>query len=52
MLHFNTSDIGLRLLEIFQFFQCGERHYTSESDVYIRPILTYKDGPRTERVNG
>ena len=27
------------------------RLYTSESDVYRRQILTYKDGPRTERVN-
>ena len=24
----------------------------SESDVYRRQILTYKDGPRTQRVNG
>ena len=37
-----------------------DRLYTSESDVYIRQILsykegrqklTYKDGPRTDRVN-
>ena len=28
-----------------------DRLYTSESDVYIRQILTYKDDPRTERVN-
>ena len=28
----------------------GDRLYTSESDVYRRQILTYKDGPRTERV--
>ena len=27
------------------------RLYTSESDVYRRQILTYKDGPRTARVN-
>ena len=33
------------------FFQCGDRLYTSESDVYRRQILTYKDGPRTEGVN-
>ena len=26
------------------------RLYTSEYDVYRRQILTYKDGPRTERV--
>ena len=30
-------------------FQCGDRLYTSESDVYSRQILKYKDGPRTER---
>ena len=39
--------MGLRLLEIFQFFQYGDRFYTSESDFYRRQILTYKDGPRT-----
>ena len=38
-------------LEIFQFFQCGDRLYTPESDVSIRQILTYGDGPRTEKVN-
>ena len=31
-------------------FQSGGRLYTSESDVYRRQILTYKDGPRTEIV--
>ena len=31
-------------------FQCGGRLYTSESDVHRRQILTYKDGPRTERI--
>ena len=40
----------LRSLEIFYFFPCGDRLYTPESDVYRRQILTYKDGPRTERV--
>ena len=39
----------LRPLEILEFFQCGNRFYTSESDVYRRHILTYKDDPRTER---
>ena len=29
---------------------CGDRLYTSESDVYWRQILTYKYCPRTERV--
>ena len=43
--------MGLRPLEIFNFFQCEDRLYTSESDVYRRQILTYKDGPRTERVD-
>ena len=37
--------MGLRPLEIFSFFQCGDRLYTSESDVYRRQILTYKDVP-------
>ena len=41
----------LRPLELFQFFQCGDCLYTSESDVYRRQIMTYKDGPRTERVS-
>ena len=31
-------------------FQCGDRLCTSESDVYRRQILTYKVGPRAERV--
>ena len=31
-------------------FQCGDRLYTSESDVNRRQILTYKIGPRAERV--
>ena len=34
----------------YWFFQCGDRLYKSESDVYRRQILTYKDGPRTEKV--
>ena len=34
----------------YQPFQCGNRLYTSESDVCRRQILTYKDGPRTERI--
>ena len=38
-------------LEIFEFVQRGDRLYTSESDVYGRQILTYKDGSRAERVN-
>ena len=31
--------------------KCVARLYTSESDVYRRQILTYKEGPRAERVN-
>ena len=41
----------LRLVELFYFFQSGDRLYTSKSDVYRRQILTYKEGPRAERVN-
>ena len=40
----------LRSLEIFEFFQRGDRLYASESDVYRRQILTHKDGPRAGRV--
>ena len=29
----------------------GDRLYTSESDVCGRQILTYKDGPHTEKFN-
>ena len=39
--------MGLRPLLIFYFFQRGDRLYTSESDIYRRQILTYRDGPRT-----
>ena len=45
---FETYVMGLRPLEIFQFFHCGL--YTPESDVCRRQFLTYKDDPRTERV--
>ena len=31
-------------------FQCGDRLYTSDSDVCRRQILTYKYSPRAERV--
>ena len=34
----------------FYFFQRWDRLYTPESAVYRRYILTYKDGPRAERV--
>ena len=43
--------MGLRPLEICSFFQCGDRLYTSESAVYRRQILTYKDGSRAESLS-
>ena len=49
-LHLNIYVMGLRPLKMLKFFQCGDRLYTSRSDVYRRQILTYKDGPRIERV--
>ena len=42
--------MGLWPLEIIHFFQCGDRLYTSESDVYRRQTLTHKDDPRAERL--
>ena len=33
-----------------KFFQCGDRIYTSESDVYRRQIMISKDGPCAKRV--
>ena len=44
--------MSLRPVEIFYFFPCGGRLYTSESAVYKRQILMYKDGARAERVKG
>ena len=35
---------------IRNIFILPDRLYTSESDVYRRQILTYKDAPRAERV--
>ena len=46
----NNYVMGLRQLEIFLLLQLGERLFTSESDVFSRQILTYKDGPRAGRV--
>ena len=37
--------MGLLIINISFFFQCVDRIYTSESDIYRRHILTYKDGP-------
>ena len=39
------------IINVFEYLQCGDRLYTSESDVCRRQILTYKDGPRAGRVN-
>ena len=50
-IHVPIDLMGLQPLQIFnQFFQCGDSLYTSETDVYRPLILTYKEGPRTERV--
>ena len=38
-------------LYIFQFFECRYRLQTSESDVYRRQILTYKDSERVDVIN-
>ena len=35
----------------FIFLSAGIVFYTSESNVYWRQIVTYKDDPRAERVN-
>ena len=42
--------MGLRILEIFVFLKCGDRLYTSESDVHRRQIMTFKVDPHTVRV--
>ena len=41
----------LRPLELFLFFQCGDRLYTAEYDFYRRQIQTFKVDPCAERVN-
>ena len=50
LFHLNTYVMGLWPLEIFKFFQCGDRLYTSESDVCRRQILTSKNGPHAGKV--
>ena len=45
LLHLNTYIMGLRPLEIYQL-NTGTVSSTSDSDVYRRQILTYKDGLR------
>ena len=50
-LTFYSSFLALRMNKISEHgYQRGDRLYTSESDVCRRQILTYKDGPRTERI--
>ena len=51
LIRLNTYVMGLRPLEIYFLLQCGDRLYTSESDVYRRQILTTKVDPRAVRVN-
>ena len=48
----NRSQIHLNFqnITVFTRFQCGDRLYTSQSDVYRRQILTYKHDPRTEGI--
>ena len=41
--------MGVRVLEIVLTLQCGDRLYTSESDVYRRQILTTEVDPRVVR---
>ena len=43
--HAAESDSGVKP------FQCGDRLYSSESDVYKRQILTSKVDPRSESIN-
>ena len=45
---FNTSK-NRRIANIL-ILRRGDRLFTSESDVYRRQILTYKDGTRTEKI--
>ena len=42
--------MGVQPLDIFLLLQCGDRLYTSESDVYRRQILTTKVDLRAVRV--
>ena len=49
------SDLGIATycddaVIFYKPFQCVDRLYTSESDVCRRQIMTYEDGPRTERI--
>ena len=53
---FLYTDSIIKLIDVIGYiadkpFQRGNRLPTSESDVFIRQILTYKDGPRTEVVS-
>ena len=42
--HGSTTIITIQIISV------RDRLYTSESDVHRRQILTYKDGPRAERL--
>ena len=42
---------AIRNVLILSNSQSGDRLYVSQSDVSRHHILTYKDGPRAERVN-
>ena len=42
--------MGLWPLEIFSLLQCGDRLYSSESEVYRRQILKTKVSPRAVKV--
>ena len=46
LIHLNSYARVLRPLEIFLLLQCGDRLYTSESDVYRHQILTTEVDPR------
>ena len=43
--------MGRRSLQLFILLQCGDRLWSSESDVYRRQILTTKVDPRALRIN-
>ena len=43
--------MGLRPLYFRLFFQCGDRFWTSDSDVYGRQMLKLKVDPRNERAD-
>ena len=48
--HLNTYVNVSKAIIIVLFFQCGDRLWTSESDVYARQILASRVGPHAERI--